>query len=110
MPPFVHAIFSISMFRVGDGRTGVIKQPMCSRKMLVIGQAERPPANPLFDFCLPAGAVSGHFPAAIQPLITQTGYDPGISQNNSAGFSQIRAIPGVCDPSREDSLRRRTNA
>jgi hypothetical protein len=37
----------------------------------------------------------------------QTGFEPGISQNNSAVFSRISAILGGGNPSWEDSLRRR---
>jgi hypothetical protein len=38
---------------------------------------------------------------------SQTGYEPGISQNISAGFSRMSAILGVGTPSRKDGLRRR---
>jgi len=41
---------------------------------------------------------------------SQTGFEPGISQNISAVFSRIRAILGVGNPSLEDSLRRRSGA
>jgi len=41
---------------------------------------------------------------------SQTGFEPGISQNISAVFSRISAILGVGTPSQEDSLRRRRGA
>jgi hypothetical protein len=41
---------------------------------------------------------------------SQTGFEPGISQNNSAVFSRICDILGVGNPSWEDSLRRRSGA
>ena len=40
----------------------------------------------------------------------QTGFEPGISQNNSAAFSRISDIFGVGTPSWNDSLRRRSGA
>jgi hypothetical protein len=40
---------------------------------------------------------------------SQTGFEPGISQNNSAVFSRISDILGVGTPSQEDSLRRRSD-
>ena len=41
---------------------------------------------------------------------SQTGHGAGISQNIRAVFSRISAIFGVGNPSREDSLRRRSGA
>jgi len=41
---------------------------------------------------------------------SQTGFEPGISQNNSAVFSRMRDILGVGTSSWEDSLRRRSGA
>jgi hypothetical protein len=41
---------------------------------------------------------------------SQTGYESGISQNNSAVFSRISDIFGVGTPSWDDSLRRRRGA
>jgi hypothetical protein len=41
---------------------------------------------------------------------SQTGFEPGISQNIRAVFSRISDILGVGNPSGEDSLRRRSGA
>jgi len=41
---------------------------------------------------------------------SQTGFEPGISQNIRAVFSRMRAVLGVGNPSGEDSLRRRRGA
>ena len=43
-------------------------------------------------------------------LDSQIGFELGISQNINAVFPRIRAILGVGNPSREDSLRRRSGA
>jgi len=76
--------------------------------------------NPLFPpYTTPSP--SHHRFASQRPLLavifrcenapdSQTGFEPGISQNNSAVFSRMRDIWGVGNPSWEDSLRRRSGA
>jgi TolB-like protein len=63
------------------------------------------PPNPSFASQRPLLAVIFRCENATD---SQTGFEPGISQNISAVFSRISAIFGVGNPSWEDSLRRRS--